>query len=63
MFLVPCEMGEFKCATGYSAWKDGDPCVSMSNRCEGNKDCTDGSDEDPAYCRGMYDVQSNCVAH
>jgi len=56
-------MGEFKCATGYSAWKDGDPCVSMSNRCEGNKDCTDGSDEDPAYCRGMYDVQSNCVAH
>ncbi|XP_013194693.2 low-density lipoprotein receptor isoform X6 [Amyelois transitella] len=38
-----CTSSEFRCKTGR--------CVPMSWRCDNEKDCSDGSDEDPLTCK------------
>ncbi|KAL4716569.1 hypothetical protein ACJJTC_010233 [Scirpophaga incertulas] len=46
-----CTSSEFRCKTGR--------CVPMSWRCDNEKDCSDGSDEEPGMCTG----QRQCPEH
>ncbi|XP_060808207.1 low-density lipoprotein receptor isoform X8 [Amyelois transitella] len=46
-----CTSSEFRCKTGR--------CVPMSWRCDNEKDCSDGSDEDPLTCTS----QRSCPEH
>ncbi|KAI8513502.1 hypothetical protein Bbelb_101410 [Branchiostoma belcheri] len=41
--LSTCEVGQFLCA-------DGVTCIKAWKRCDGNRDCRDGSDEDTSKC-------------
>lgn len=38
-----CTSSEFACADGYT-------CISETDKCDGNKQCDDGSDEAPSIC-------------
>ncbi|XP_078681748.1 uncharacterized protein LOC144916495 [Branchiostoma floridae x Branchiostoma belcheri] len=38
-----CGVGEYRCANGVT-------CIDAWKRCDGNNDCTDGSDEDSTNC-------------
>lgn len=42
--LGKCPDGMFRCSNG--------DCIESVYCCDGEKDCKDGSDEDPAKCRG-----------
>lgn len=43
---LPCPESDFKC-------KSSGRCILESWRCDGDADCKDGSDEDPAVCRKL----------
>jgi len=40
------------CPTGTKTCKDGLQCISIRSQCDGNRNCVDGSEEDPDFCRG-----------
>ena len=42
VFLVACPDGRFQCGSG--------ECISDSSKCDGDRDCFDGSDESPPHC-------------
>jgi hypothetical protein len=42
---VTCDVGKFQC-------RDGLLCISTGWLCDMERDCADGSDEDPEHC--MY---------
>lgn len=41
-----CGQDQFKCDSGKPE------CISIYHRCDGDKDCSDGSDEDVTRCLG-----------
>ena len=43
-----CSITSFACAGTE------DKCIPLAWKCDGNADCTDGSDEDPILCPGEY---------
>ncbi|XP_014362949.1 low-density lipoprotein receptor isoform X7 [Papilio machaon] len=47
-----CTSNEFRCKTGR--------CIPLSWRCDNEKDCSDGSDEEPGTCTAQ---SSNCPEH
>ncbi|CAG4979463.1 unnamed protein product [Parnassius apollo] len=47
-----CTSSEFRCKTGR--------CIPMSWRCDNEKDCSDGSDEEPGTCMSQ---RSSCPEH
>lgn len=47
-----CIYGQNKCA-------DGLQCIEEDNLCDGHEDCTDRSDEDPNFCRGITYFNGN----
>jgi len=56
--IGPCAHGQFKCASGYDSWNDkaeqeNDVCIEGQYTCDETNDCTDGSDEDEHFCRGV----------
>ena len=58
-FTGPCAHGQFKCANGYDSWNDNavaenDVCIDGQFTCDDTQDCSDGSDEDEHFCRGVY---------
>ncbi len=50
----PCPDGWSRCRTNYV-------CVPDSVRCDGEDDCRDNSDEDPAYCPECSSTQWRCA--
>ena len=67
VFVAPCKHGEFKCRNGFNVWKSdhSDPeavCIKSIYICDINRDCSDGSDEDPDLCRGKYDFNRSTQA-
>ena len=42
LFSGSCESDKFQCESG--------DCLDPTLRCDGNIDCTDGSDEEPEFC-------------
>ncbi|KOB75022.1 Lipophorin receptor protein, partial [Operophtera brumata] len=49
-----CTASEFRCKSGR--------CIPASWRCDSEKDCTDGSDEDPSIC-SMYNTFMSVLFH
>ncbi|KAI8513412.1 hypothetical protein Bbelb_100510 [Branchiostoma belcheri] len=43
LVLANCGVGQYRCANGVT-------CIDAWKRCDGNNDCTDGSDEDATNC-------------
>ncbi len=58
--VVPCSGGELRCPNGV--------CLNKTRVCDGQIDCSDGSDESPEVCRKSYqelyiDSRSYIIGH
>lgn len=50
---------KLNCSAYRFACRDGSKCVYHRHRCDGERDCLDGSDEDPMICGRFFKIEKN----
>ena len=58
--MITITQTDYACKEGRVKCSDGLQCIPEDYMCNGEKDCTDGSDENGAFCKG-FSVAVNSI--